>query len=231
MVMTKKWIIATALALLLALFVFLYGDLEYWESLSDALSWEELSSVLQKLKSWDELSPWWTALGFFGVYVFVNTFSIPVATIIALLAGALYGPFYGTMLMSFAGAVGGCFTFLLSRYFLGEWVRGRFPNQLATLEQKWAFGGMILLASMRIQPIFPYVLINLLFGLSPMRLWPFSIVSFFSLMPNTFVVVFAGERLSTLSGPSDIYRIDVLCSLLLLAFLPPLLKKMIKKND
>ena len=148
---------------------------------------------------------------------------------LALLAGALYGRVWGTILLSFASALGGCFTFLLCRYFFKPWVEKVFSKQLHRLKEKWGGRGFVLLASLRIQPIFPYVLINLLFGLTRMKLLDFAWVSFFALMPNTFVVVIAGERLSTIRGPQDIYRWDILISLMLMAAFPKLLSMGLSK--
>jgi uncharacterized membrane protein YdjX (TVP38/TMEM64 family) len=218
--MSKRLIIFIgALALLVtASFAYRYLPVE-------KLHWDSLSSTYADLQEASAQHPLLVLGLLFAVYVFVNTFSIPIATILALLVGALYGRLWGTLLLSFASMLGGCFTFLIARHLLKPWTEKIFSKQLNTLEQKWAGRGFVLLASLRIQPIFPYVLINFLFGLTPMNLSNFAWVSFFSLMPNTFVVVMAGERLSTIRGPQDIYRWDVLISLLLMAAVPKLLSK------
>lgn len=194
---------------------------------TDALShfrWENLLEQFQTLERHHQQKPLLVSLSIFFGYVLVTTFSIPIATIIALLSGALLGPWIATGLLSLASMFGGCATFLLSRHLFRPWIEKKFQQQLQRLEEKWGDGGYALLASLRIQPIFPYILINLLFGLSRMKLGPYAIVSFFSLMPNTFVIVLAGNRLASIRGPQDIYRLDVLLSLLTLAILPSLMK-------
>lgn len=230
MPMPKKLIVficAIVAALLTASWI--YRDLYL-----DWISWDALGTTYVHLEELSNERPLMVMMVFFVVYVLVNTFSIPVATILALLAGALYGRLWGTVMLSLASTLGGCFTFLLARYLLKPWVEKVFSKQLHRLESKWGGRGFVLLASLRIQPIFPYVLINLLFGLSRMKLLDFAWVSFFALMPNTFVVVIAGERLSTIRGPQDIYRWDILMTLLLMAIVPKLLSKcfsLMKQTD
>lgn len=195
-----------------------------------ALSWDHLEALAKDLETSFEQDPWTFTCIYFSVYTLVNMFSIPIATLLALCAGALYGSFWATVLLALASDLGGCGTFLVARFLLRQTFERRFSERLLALKKSWQNDGVWLLFSLRLQPVFPYVLVNILFGLSQMPLGRFAFWSLFALMPNIFLMVNAGQQLSTIRGPQDIYRWELVLSLALLAIFPWLIKKLLQKK-
>lgn len=195
-----------------------------------ALTWDRIELLAQEFEISFREQPWIFTFIYFIVYVFVNMFSIPIATLLALCAGALYGNFWATVLLSIAGDIGGCGTFLVARFLLRQTFERRLSDRLLALHKSWQGDGVWILFSLRLQPIFPYVLVNILFGLTQMPLGRFAFWSLFALIPNTFLMVNTGQQLSVIRCPQDIYRWELVLSLALLAIFPWLIKKLLHKK-
>lgn len=164
------------------------------------------------------------ALIYFLSYVFITAFSIPGAAVVTLLGAALFGFWLSLLLVSFASTIGATLAFLSSRYLLKEWVQTRFGDKLHAVNQGIARDGAFYLLSLRLIPVFPFFLINLLMGLSPIALTRYYWVSQLGMLPGTAVYINAGTQLAQIDSLSGIISPAVLLSFVLLGLFPLLMK-------
>ncbi|KQH85962.1 dihydrolipoamide dehydrogenase [Vibrio furnissii] len=164
------------------------------------------------------------ALIYFLSYVFITAFSIPGAAVVTLLGAALFGFWLSLLLVSFASTIGATLAFLSSRYLLKEWVQTRFGDKLHAVNQGIARDGAFYLLSLRLIPVFPFFLINLLMGLSPIALTRYYWVSQLGMLPGTAVYINAGTQLAQINSLSGIISPAVLLSFALLGLFPLLMK-------
>ena len=163
-----------------------YISLEYFQARRD-----DLVATFQA-------KPFATAGIFFAVYVAVTGLSLPGAGIMTLAAGAIFGLVWGTLIVSFASSLGATIAFLAARFVLRDWVQARFGERLKTVNQGVARDGAFYLFAMRLVPAFPFFLINLAMGLTPMPVRTFYGVSQVGMLPGTVVFVYAGVQLAEL---------------------------------
>lgn len=161
---------------------------------------------------------------YFLSYVFITAFSIPGAAVVTLLGAALFGFWLSLLLVSFASTIGATLAFLSSRYLLKEWVQTRFGDKLHAVNQGMARDGAFYLLSLRLIPVFPFFLINLLMGLSPIALTRYYWVSQLGMLPGTAVYINAGTQLAQIDSLSGIISPAVLLSFALLGLFPLLMK-------
>jgi pyruvate/2-oxoglutarate dehydrogenase complex dihydrolipoamide dehydrogenase (E3) component/uncharacterized membrane protein YdjX (TVP38/TMEM64 family) len=140
--------------------------------------------------------PWQTALGYFLVYVAVTGLSLPGAAVLTLFGGAVFGLLWGTLIVSFASSIGATLAFLASRFLLRDWVQGRFGDKLRPVNEGVAREGAFYLFALRLVPAFPFFVINLVMGLTPIRAWTFYWVSQLGMLAGTIVYVYAGTQLA-----------------------------------
>jgi uncharacterized membrane protein YdjX (TVP38/TMEM64 family) len=133
---------------------------------------------------------------FFVVYVAVTALSLPGAAIMTLAGGAVFGLLWGTVLVSFASSIGATLAFLASRFLLRDWVQARFGERLRAINAGVEKEGGFYLFTLRLVPVFPFFMINLLMGLTPMRAWTFYWVSQVGMLAGTMVYVNAGTQLA-----------------------------------
>jgi pyruvate/2-oxoglutarate dehydrogenase complex dihydrolipoamide dehydrogenase (E3) component/uncharacterized membrane protein YdjX (TVP38/TMEM64 family) len=153
--------------------------------------------------------------------------SVPGATVLTLIAGAIFGLLRGTLLVSFASSLGATLAFLLSRFVLRDWVQARFGAQLRGINEGIAKEGAFYLFTLRLVPAVPYFAINLAMGLTPIRARTFYWVSQAGMLGATIVYVNAGTRLAAISSPAGILSPQVIGALVLLGFFPLLAKKLL----
>jgi len=170
-------------------------------------------------------APWTVAAVFFAVYVLATALSLPGATILTLAAGALFGLLSGLLLVSFASSIGATLAFLASRFLLRDWVQQRFGDKLKALNAGVEKDGALYLFTLRLLPIFPFFLINLLMGLMPIKTRTFYWVSQVGMLAGTLVYVNAGTQLAQLESLSGILSPGLLFSFVLLGVFPLIAKK------
>jgi pyruvate/2-oxoglutarate dehydrogenase complex dihydrolipoamide dehydrogenase (E3) component/uncharacterized membrane protein YdjX (TVP38/TMEM64 family) len=142
-----------------------------------------------------EAHPLRAALLFFAAYVAVTGLSLPGAAIMTLIAGALFGLLWGTVIVSFASTLGATLAFLASRFLLQDWVQQRFGDRLRPINEGIAREGAFYLFALRLVPAFPFFVINLVMGLTPIRTWTYYWVSQLGMFAGTLVYVYAGTQL------------------------------------
>lgn len=215
----KKLLILAILAAVAGAFFML--DLHHW------LTLEGLKSGLGQFEQWRSQLPLITAGAFFALYVVVTALSLPGAAVMTVAAGALFGLLQGALLVSFASTIGATLAFLVSRYLLRDSVQQRFGSRLAAINRGIERDGAFYLFTLRLVPAFPFFLINLLMGLTPIKAWTFYWVSQIGMLAGTFVYVNAGTQIAQLESLSGILSPDLLISFALLGLFPLLAKKII----
>lgn len=167
-------------------------------------------------------APLRTAAVFFGIYVLVTSLSIPGATVMTLAAGAIFGLATGTLLVSFASAIGATLAFLISRAVLRDWVQQKFGSYLEGINRGVEKDGAFYLLSLRLIPIFPFFVINLVMGLTPIRTLTYYLISQIGMFPATMVYVNAGAQLGSVDELSaeGILKPGLILGLVLLGVFP-----------
>ncbi|EPF7974920.1 TVP38/TMEM64 family protein [Vibrio harveyi] len=169
------------------------------------------------------------AATYFFAYIAITAFSIPGAAVVTLLGAALFGFWTSLLLVSFASTIGATIAFLSSRYLLREWVQSKFGNKLGAINQGVEKDGAFYLFSLRLIPVFPFFLINLLMGLTPMAIARFYLTSQIGMLPGTAVYLNAGTQLATIDSLSGIVSPTVLASFALLGLFPIIAKWVMNK--
>lgn len=213
----KKGLLFSVIVVLAALF-FIF-DLHHFFTL------ESLKGSLAQFEAWRNESPLLTAGAFFGVYVVVTALSLPGAAILTLAGGALFGLATGLLLVSFASSIGALLAFLVSRYLLQDMVQKRFGSRLSTLNEGIERDGAFYLFTLRLVPIFPFFLVNLLMGLTRIKATQFYWVSQIGMLAGTVVYVNAGTQLANIDSLSGILSPALLFSFALLGVFPLIGKK------
>ncbi len=188
--------------------------------LGSYLQLENLQKGISGLRAWCETNSLLAGVLFFAGYIVVTALSLPGSAVMTLAGGAIFGFWYAMLLVSFASTIGATLAFLVSRLLLRDWVQQRFSRHLAALNTGFERDGAFYLFSLRLVPLFPFFVINLLMGLLPIRTWPFYWVSQLGMLPATVLFVNAGTQLGELDSLSGIISLPLLGSFVLLAIFP-----------
>lgn len=210
------------LFMLLAAASFFYFDAQQYLSLSN------LKTQQTALQAYCTASPLKAMLWYMLLYIVVTGLSLPGATVLTLAGGALFGLFWGSLLVSFASSIGATLAFLSARFLLRDWVQTRFAQHMQALNAGIAAEGAWYLFMLRLAPLFPFVVINLLMGLTFVPTLTFYWVSQVGMLAGTVVYVNAGTQLAQVNSLADILSPPLLASLVLLACFPYLAKKLVE---
>ncbi|MEO7727575.1 MAG: dihydrolipoyl dehydrogenase [Burkholderiales bacterium] len=209
---TRKLLIAACiLGLIVAFFAFDLGHyftLEYFKSQQAAIA------------GYYAANSWQTAAIFFAIYVAVTALSFPGAAVMTLAAGAIFGLMWGTVIVSFASSLGATLAFLASRFVLRDSVQGKFGDKLAAINAGVAKDGSFYLFTLRLVPAFPFFVINLLMGLTPIRTWTFYWVSQLGMLAGTVVYVYAGTEIAKIESLRGILSPGLILAFTLLGIFP-----------
>ncbi|MCX5930676.1 MAG: FAD-dependent oxidoreductase, partial [Cyanobacteria bacterium] len=208
----QRWLLLLAVAALVALFFLL--------DLPQKLSLEALRDAQTSLLVWRQRAPASAAALYGLAYVLVTGLSLPGATVMTLAGGAIFGLGLGTLLVSFASSAGATIAFLLARTLLREPMLKRFAARLAPIEAGLRRDGVLYLLSLRLVPVFPFFLVNVVMGLTPIRTLSFYFISQIGMLPGTLVYVNAGTQLAQLRSLEGILTPPLLLSLALLGAFP-----------
>ncbi len=209
------------LLLLLALAIGTFVALD----LGRYLSFEQLKASQASFNQLYAQQPFTVAAVYFGVYVLATALSFPGAVIITLAGGAVFGLWQGLLLVSFASTLGATLAFLASRFVLREWVEARFGQRLVDINAGVEKEGAFYLFTLRLIPVVPFFLINLLMGLTRMRTWTYYWVSQLGMLAGTAVYVNAGTQLAQLDSVRGILSPALLGSFVLLGIFPLLARR------
>jgi uncharacterized membrane protein YdjX (TVP38/TMEM64 family) len=164
---------------------------------------------------------------FFAVYVSATAISLPVAGVMVLVAGALFGVVLGSIVISVSSTVGATLAFLLSRFLFQDFVDRHFPKATEAINAGIVRDGPYYLFSIRLVPLFPYFVINLAMGLTHIRVWTFAWVTQLGLLPITVILANAGEQVALIKSPGDIMSPTLVGSLTLVGLFPLISKKLL----
>ena len=203
--------------------------LSYFADLTELLSLDVIKNTYHDLRLLVNENYYFYYLIFFVIYVIVTAFALPISLIKTLLAGALFGFWPGLILVSFASSVGSTFCFLFSRFALRAYVQKRFSNYLEKINKGIATDGWLYLLFLRLSPVFPFFIINLVFGLTKMKTLHFYIVSQISMFIGTAIFVNAGTQLGNLNSIDEILSANIILSLTLIGLFPLLIKYLYKR--
>ncbi|MCK9505730.1 MAG: FAD-dependent oxidoreductase [Porticoccaceae bacterium] len=218
----------TTTRIILILMLFVIAGIFFGAGLGQYLTLDYLKSQQAALDRFRQLHPIVTAAGFFTLYVAVTGLSLPGAALLTLAAGAIFGLLTGTLIVSFASSLGATIAFLISRLLVRDIVQNRFGEHLKAANRGIEKDGSFYLFMLRLVPAFPFVVINLVMGLTPMRTWSFYWVSQIGMLAGTLVYVNAGTRIAQLESLSGILSPGLIVSLTLLGIFPLLAKKIVE---
>ncbi len=210
----------------LAVFAAVIGAFFYFD-LGSYLTLEAFKARQAMLTAYVGENPWQSALAFFAVYVAVAATSFPGAAILTLVGGAIFGFWYGLVIVSFASSLGATLAFLSSRFLLRDWVQGKFGDRLKSINEGVAKDGPFYLFALRLVPLFPFFVVNLLMGLTPIKTLTFYWVSQLGMLAGTAVFVNAGTQLAQISSLKGIVSPTILGSFALLGIFPIIAKKIL----
>ena len=198
----------------------------YFE-LGQLLTLDNLKASRDALVAQVQQRPLFTAAAFFAVYVAATALSVPGATVLTLAAGAMFGLGWGLLLVSFASSLGALLAFLAARYLLQGSVQARFGKLLAPINEGMARDGAFYLLTLRLVPLFPFFVVNLLVALTPITAARFYLVSQVGMLAGTAVFVNAGTQLAAIRQASDVLSPGLLLSFVLLGLFPLVAKAVV----
>ena len=208
------WRALVVLALCGAILVFFAFGWQHQFSL-DALKAQQ--QVLDKVR---QLHPVAMAAAYFLIYVVFTALSLPAAALLTVAGGALFGLIEGFLLVSFASSIGATLAFLASRFVFRETVQRRFAGRLAVVNANIGRDGAFYLLTLRLVPVIPFFVVNLVMGLTTLSVTTFYGVSQIGMLAATFAFVNAGTQLASLQSLSGILSAKLLGSFALLGVVP-----------
>ena len=164
---------------------------------------------------------------FIAVYIVAAALSIPGATLLTLTAGFLFG-FFGVIYVNIGATAGAILAFLTARYLIGDWIQKRYTERLASFNKEIAANGPHYLLTLRLIPLFPFLLVNVFAGISRAPLKTFAWTTMIGILPGSLVYIYTGRQLGGLEQPGDVLSWPVILAFVLLGLLvlsPVIVKK------
>ena len=193
--------------------------------LQEILNLDSLKQNIKWLIIWANEEFLLSRLVFFISYIIFAGLSFPLLpSVLTIAAGALFGVLEGVIIVSFASTIGACLCFLISRYFLADFVNNKFLKKKSVIIKKFNEDGSLYLLSLRLIPTISFILINLVMGVLPISLKKFYYISQLGMLPATIVYVNAGSEISKVNNINDIMSFSLLLSFTLIAVFPFLTK-------
>jgi uncharacterized membrane protein YdjX (TVP38/TMEM64 family) len=215
----QRLLIVAAIIIVVILFKVLdlgqYLSLEYLKTSQDKFTQIYTSHRLPVIAS------------YMAIYIVVTALSLPGAAVMTLAGGAMFGFWIGVLVVSFASTIGATLACFVARFLLRDWVQNRFGEKLSRMNKGIEKEGAFYLFSLRLVPIFPFFVINLAMGLTPMKLWTFYWVSQIGMFPGTMVYVNAGKELGQVESLSSILSPGLIISFVILGLFPITVKKLL----
>ena len=205
----------------LLIFIFFYSGFHQYANL------DFLKAQQATIAEYNNTHPSTAALIFFTTYIFITGLSLPGASILTLAGGAIFGVLIGTLLVSFASTIGATLAFLASRFLFRESLQKRFSERLRLINQGIEKDGAFYLFTLRLVPVFPFFIVNLVMGLTPIKTLTFFFISQIGMLAGTIVFVYAGTQLGKISTLKDIFSPELIISFTLLGLFPLIAKKTI----
>lgn len=212
--------------IVLALFAAAIGGFFYFD-LANFLSLDYIKQQQSSFTEYYNQKPLMVIGIFLLIYITSTALSLPGATILTLIGGALFGLLYGTIIISFASTIGATLSFLAARFLLKDQIQNKFGEKLKPINEGIEKEGGFYLFTLRLIPVFPFFLINLLMGLTPIRTVQYFFISQLGMLPGTIVYVNAGTELAKIDSLKGILSPSLMLSFALLGLFPIAAKKLI----
>jgi uncharacterized membrane protein YdjX (TVP38/TMEM64 family) len=212
---------------LLIIIALLIGAFFYFD-LQQLLTLDNLKSQQKTIVSYRNDRPLLTAAVYALAYIAVTGLSLPGATILTLAGGVIFGLLWGTLIVSFASSIGATLAFLAARFLFRDAVNARFGHQLKQIDAGIARDGAFYLFTLRLVPLIPFFVINLVMGLTVLKTRTFYWVSQIGMLAGTLVFVNAGTQLAKIESLSGILSPALVGSFALLGVFPFIAKKIVE---
>lgn len=216
---SKAILLLLIAALVSAFFAF---DLQHY------LTLDSLKAQQAGIDQYRQAQPLLTVALYAALYIAVTALSLPGAAILTLAGGAVFGVLWGTLIVSFASSIGATLAFLAARFLLRDWVKAKFSARLQAIDDGVNRDGAFYLFTLRLVPVFPFFMINLAMGLTPIKTRTFYWVSQIGMLAGTVVYVNAGTQLAKIDSLSGILSPALLGSFALLGVFPLVAKKVLE---
>ena len=217
--MRNRIILVGVIAVLIALFF--YFDLGQYASL------DALKDRQAQLDTFNQNNPWLLMVSFFLSYVVLASLSLPGAVIFTMAGGAIFGLAKGLLIVSFASSIGATIAFLSARYLFRDAIQKKFSDKLTGINDNIKKDGAFYLFTIRLVPVFPFFLVNLVMGLTTIKTGTFYIVSQLGMLAGTAVFVNAGTQLAQIDSLAGVLSPKLIASFALLGVFPLLAKKLV----
>ena len=214
--------IGLLIVIVLAIIAFFFYDIQQYTTL------DYIKAKQQNILEYYKQNFFFVLVLFIFLYVLVTALSLPVATFFTLVGGALFGFSSGLIIVSFASTIGATLAFLMARFLAQNYVQKNFKNQLSKINKKFKSEGSFYLFALRLVPVVPFFIINVVMGLMTIKTWTFYWVSQLGMLPGTIVYVYAGTQLAQIETFSDITSPSMLIAFALLGLFPLITKKLVQ---
>ncbi|MBW1642648.1 MAG: FAD-dependent oxidoreductase, partial [Deltaproteobacteria bacterium] len=220
----KKQLPRIFIIAVIALLVYLFFAL----NLNELFTLDYLKSRKEVFENFYTDNQLLTIAVYMGMYILVTALSLPGAAVMSLAGGALFGLLIGTITISFASSIGATFAFLFSRFLLKDYIQNKFGDRLKAINEGIKKDGALYLFTLRLVPIFPFFVINLVMGLTPISAIRFYLVSQIGMLAGTIVYVNAGTQLAKIESLKNIMSPGLLLSFILLGIFPLIAKNFVE---
>ena len=218
----KKIKIGLLIVIMLAIIAFFFYDIQQYATL------DYIKAKQQNIFEYYKQNVFFVLVLFIFLYILVTALSLPVATFLTLLGGALFGFSTGLIIVSFASTIGATLAFLMARFLAQNYVQKYYKKQLSKINKKFKSEGAFYLFALRLVPVFPFFIINVVMGLMTIKTWTFYWVSQLGMLPGTIVYVYAGTQLAQIETFSDITSPSMLIAFALLGLFPLIAKNFVQ---
>ena len=218
----KKIKIGLLILIMLIIIAFFFYDIQQYATL------DYIKAKQQNIFEYYKQNVFFVLVLFIFLYILVTALSLPVATFLTLLGGALFGFSTGLIIVSFASTIGATLAFLMARFLAQNYVQKYYKKQLSKINKKFKSEGAFYLFALRLVPVFPFFIINVVMGLMTIKTWTFYWVSQLGMLPGTIVYVYAGTQLAQIETFSDITTPSMLIAFALLGLFPLIAKNFVQ---
>lgn len=190
---------------------------------------EIINTNLDKIINYTKSNPINAKILFFVIYIFLTSFSLPVAFMLGLLSGMLFEIMDAVVIVSFASSIGAVIAFTLSRYLFRNYFQKTFADTYIKIDQGFKRNGGYYLYAIRMSPIFPYFIVNLVFGLTTMKTYVFYLVTQIGMLPMTIIVALTGKEMLNILTTDVGFNQNIIILLTLIGILPLLFKFIMRR--
>ena len=210
----KRFLAYISLAIIFSLVLYSFDVLSLKNFLDAKLEIEETCSSYPVICS-----------GFFCIlYVIIVSASIPLATILSIFSGILFGVFQGTLLSTLSATFGALFSFILVRYFLKSFLHNQRTASFDAFQKMFIKNGIFYLFAIRMIPVFPFYLVNIFMAFTPIKVFPYSIVTLIGITPMTIIYVYFGSQINKINHIAEILSPKILIIFCLIGLTPLILR-------